>query len=347
MKGVAGMKRKIICAALAAVLALGATGAWAEGIDGPEGEDVSLSTTSVETGEPVAPTVVELPFTDVSGEDWFFDHVLICYHDGIMVGTEPTRFSPNAILPEEQAATLAARLRTRQRRDSLPEPYEGEAWYGPVLRYLDDLKLNITPGVQCTRARFLAMLGAVLEDDALAPICQVNSLPDTDDPGILRFYRAGILNGMDAYGTFQASGTLKRIEAAIMVSRILRPELRNTVTPLDYSPFRVLGVSPSTTFFTNGVTAERFLGKINALITLLEDLCAQSGVEFNWYNTYPEGGQTFLDYVTETALTELGVTRSMGTQYYALFDVQVYYSRLIDWRGGVPLGSGQVGQSTR
>ena len=60
----------------------------------------------------------------------------------------------------------------------------------------------------------------------------------------------------------------------------------------------------------------------------LEAACAAEGVEFNWFHTY--GEQTFLDYVKESALSSLGVTRAMGTQLYQNFDVQVFYSRLID-----------------
>ena len=338
------MKRKFICAVLAGALVLGTMGAWAAGSEStaPDGfmfpvalpDDIAIP-----EPEPT-PEPIVLPFTDVAEKDWFFSNVAVCYEEEIMMGDSATTFSPYGILREEETATLAARLLARQRGETVPTPQAGESWYDPVLRYLADLHLNITPGVQCTRGRFLTMLGAVLGEDILEPKYEVNSLPDTSDPNILKFYRAGILNGKDSYGTFQASGTLPRAEAAAMVSRILRPELRITTALADYTPFRVLGVSPSTVFFSNGVTAEQFLDKVNELIALLEGLCREEGIEFNWYNTYPEGGQTFLKYVTETALSELGVTQSMSaqSQYYGLFDVQVYYAQLITLRGGAPFG---------
>lgn len=299
------------------------------------------------TAEPVAESTAQpivIPFEDVYEKDWFYDNVAACYEEGIMLGTEPTLFSPYGILREEETATLAARLLARQRGETVPAQEPGETWYAPVLRYLEDLHLDITPGIQCTRGRFLVMLEAVLEEDALEPSCEVDRLPDTSDPNVLKFYRAGILNGKDPYGTFQAYGTLNRAEAAAMVSRVLRTELRSTVVLADYSPFRAAGVTPSTLFFTNGVTAERYLTKVNELIAFLEDLCVHNGTEFNWhewYSTYAE--ISFLDYVTETALSDLGVTESMGSQAYGQFlaagGVPVYYTRLIDQRGGVPLGS--------
>lgn len=282
-----------------------------------------------------APGLEPLPFEDVGPKDWFENNVRVCFLEGIMVGTDYNLFSPYSPLPEEQAATLAARLRARSRGETVPAQQAGEPWYGPVIRYLEDLDLGITPGVQCSRGRFLIMLGAVLEDEALESICEVDTLPDTDDPNVLRFYRAGILNGKDIYGTFQATGTLTRAEAAAMVSRILIPELRIAGIFADYSPFRAAGVTPSTAFFSNGVTAQQYLEKVNSLIGELEDMCTQEAIEFNWFNTY--GEQTFLAYVTETALDDLGVTRSMGSQSYSMFNVQVYYSRLLDLREGKPL----------
>ena len=59
--------------------------------------------------------------------------------------------------------------------------------------------------------------------------------------------------------------------------------------------------------------------------------CAAAGMEFNWFNTVD--GVEFLDYVTNTALARFGVTEDDGTELYQNFDVQVYYSRLLDLRG--------------
>lgn len=299
-------------------------------------EDSTGTDTVVPVAVPTA-TPTPLPFEDVHPGDWFESNVRVCFEEKIMMGNSDHTFSPYGTLTEEECAALAARLRARSRGETVPTQQAGEPWYAPVIRYLEDLDLGITPGVQCSRGRFLVMLGAVLEDQALEPICEVDILPDTDDPNVLRFYRAGILNGKDAYGTFQATGTLFRAEAAAMVSRILVPELRTPSSFADYSPFRAANVTPSTVFFSNGVTAKRYLEEINALIEELEAACVRDGIEFNWFNTY--GEQTFLKYVTETALDNLGVNQSMGSQSYSVFNVQVYYSRLLDLRDGQPLGT--------
>lgn len=317
--------KKMLAFVLAAVLAVSPISAFAEGGD--------------DTGDTLFPPVQEYPnFRDVKAGEWYYEPIVTCSTAKIMVGVEPDLFSPDGLLTEEQAATLAARLRAELAGETVPEAAPGEAWYAPVVRYLEDLDLGVTPGIWATRGRFLEMLGAVLSDSELVPIQEVDFLPDTSDENVLRFYRAGILTGMDSYGTFSASRTLTRAQAAAMVARIIRPEQRLTMTLADYTPFRAAGVPPTTVFFTNGVTAEQYLKEVNSLIAFLEYLCDYNGIEFNWFNTYgQEGEQTFLEYVTDTALSNLGVTRSMGTQAYGTFNLQVYYARLIDLRDGEPL----------
>ena len=83
--------------------------------------------------------------------------------------------------------------------------------------------------------------------------------------------------------------------------------------------------------FTNGTTAGAYLPYVQELIDGLEADCAAAGMEFNWFNTVD--GVTFLDYVKNTALTHFGVTAKQGTDLYKNFDVQVYYSKVIDLRG--------------
>ncbi len=117
-----------------------------------------------------------------------------------------------------------------------------------------------------------------------------------------------------------------------MVSRLVRSELRVPVQLADYSSFRAAGVTPNTPFFP-GVSAAAFLEEVNGLISHLENLCnSNQGMEFNWLNTY--GDQTFLDYVKTETLARLKVNAADGAQAYRDFDVQVYYSKLVDLTGG-------------
>ena len=64
--------------------------------------------TPVTPARPAAP--VGLPFTDVSGSDWFYNDVRYVYEKGIMDGTGADRFSPNAPLTRAMIVTILYRM---------------------------------------------------------------------------------------------------------------------------------------------------------------------------------------------------------------------------------------------
>lgn len=117
---------------------------------------------------------------------------------------------------------------------SIPTPQE---WSRDAAWYLEGNGLFNTQGFyfseqHATRLEFaLALAASTGELDA---VNEVNPAPDMTDPytwdRIAPLYAAGILNGVDRYGTFNPEGTLTRAECAAMAARIVRPELRLTST---------------------------------------------------------------------------------------------------------------------
>ena len=76
-------------------------------------------------------------------------------------------------------------------------------WYASYVDYLEKLGVEVPdPVKQATRQEFIAMLAAVVPEDMLTPINQITALPDTADAAVLSFYNAGILTGVDDWGTF-------------------------------------------------------------------------------------------------------------------------------------------------
>lgn len=105
-------------------------------------------------------------------------------------------------------------------------------------------------GKPIRRDRFAQLLNASLSDEQAAAINHITEVPDltltAEDihaviPSPLRLYNAGILTGADPYGTFYGRRGLNRAEAAVMLARALKPELRVPFTPktpewyLDYT----------------------------------------------------------------------------------------------------------------
>ena len=169
------------------------------------------------------------------------------------------------------------------------------------------LGVTVPDGAQTAdRQDFITLLAAVVPEGMLTPINTITSLPDTEDADVLAFYNAGILTGVDDWGTFAGERTLTRAECAAMVARVARPELRQAFTPADYDIFTAAGMKPSDVLFTGGTTAGQFLPVVQELIDGLEADCAAAGMEFNWFNTVD--GVEFLDYVTNTALARFGVS---------------------------------------
>jgi len=298
-----------------------------------------LLTPAFAAGEDKFPAVNTYPgYGDVKETDWFYDNAKLCYEIGIMTGTDKG-FEPGKVLTEAECVTLAARVGATLRGEAIRDKLAGEAWWVPYNDYLfpDGGSIDF-PDRAAGRWQFLILLYDYVEGAGLlTPINNISKLPDTDIPDeavALKYYNAGILTGVDKYGTLETWKSLTRAEAAAMISRIVRPELRKTFVPADYSPFTAACLTPETAMFSNGLSAEEYLTTVNNAITAWEEAL---GENFNWHYVWSDG-KSVLDHVKDDSLAALGVTEDMGTQAYQDFDVQVYYSRLIDLMGG-PFGA--------
>lgn len=181
-------------------------------------------------------------FSDVPADAWYAPYVEVCVETGLMNGTGAARFSPGSNITVAECHVIAARLYgiLRGGDGSLgPVPEVGPdykipdgAWYGDSVRLLSALP-GCTEAVYtnyydtpAARMTLFGLFALVTPGEALAPINQIDALPDSADPDVLRFYRAGILSGVDGAGSFAGESTLTRAEAAAMLARILEPELR-------------------------------------------------------------------------------------------------------------------------
>lgn len=316
-------------------------------------------------GEDLFPAVNTYPgYADVKEGDWFYDNAKLCYEIGLMNGTDHG-FAPHEILPVSQVLVIAARLRIAFTGEA--EPSRGEShtpWYAPYQTYWENILRSkgeqpqyngsyFLPELPATRAFFLSLLALAIEghEGDFPAINTVTALPDTDDPTVLFFYNMGLLTGVDEYGTFDPDKTLTRAEAAAMISRLARPQLRQTFTPAAGKAVRATradslwaaDMAEDTPLFQiphGELPAYLFLAQVNSQILRWETAL---GDEFNWHYVWTDG-KSVLDHVKDDSLSALGVTEAQGTAAYKNFDVQVYYSRLID-RLGAPLGSAPAAES--
>ena len=231
--------------------------------------------------EPVKDTT---DFPDVTGT-WCEMAVDTVYRTGLMQGKTTDRFDAVSPLTNAQITVVTARLHHLFSGGDgvLPAAGEGKAWYQPAAEYLktqseDETLLYVLkrlereetyPNAPCIRRTFVQMLSAVLPEDALTPINDVTVIPDMwdNEAEILPFYRAGILNGSDAYGTFGEETTLSRGAAAAIMARLVDPQQRLTFALKSFDLCRdVLGVEPDTVLLA--VNGEEVPAKLFA-----EQLC--------------------------------------------------------------------------
>jgi hypothetical protein len=233
-------------------------------------------------------------FTDVAADSWCAPNVRTAYEFGIMNGKSTTVFDPEGDVTVGQAVIMACRIHNTyygngETFGSGYQPYVDYAAKYEMNMLADLSAMDLTSSV--TRAGFAVFLSAALPDEALPQISTVEDgiLPDVEvesivGPAIYRLYRAGILTGNDAKGTFSPYSSITRGAAAAIVSRMASPELRKPVT-LVKQPFQPVSVEQLSRNASLRGTAseEEFAQAYNValeIVTPLADLTAQEQVYY-------------------------------------------------------------------
>ena len=224
-------------------------------------------------------------FPDVEGT-WCEDAVDVAYQVGLMEGQSTEFFDIRSPLTYAHITVITARFHELLNGGDgiLPQPADGQAWYQPAVDYLtancDDSMLQTMlwyfqldsrrPNSLCIRRDFVWMLAAILPESTLPPINHVSGIPDSVSDHILEFYQAGILNGIDEYGTFLEESPLTRGAACAILARIIDPAQRLMVSLRSLDLCRdILGVDPGTVLITTesgSVTAELFAWQLCAAL---------------------------------------------------------------------------------
>ena len=171
-------------------------------------------------------------FSDVSPRDWFYKPVTEAYKAGLVKGKDANTFAPADTMSCAEAITLAARLHAQYYNNTIPtEKKEGDPWYQPYIEYA---KANGIPykftdyKAEIGRTDFVSVFYAALPEDNYVEINTIedNAIPDVpmDAPSaseIYKFYRAGILSGSSADGSFLPYSKIKRSEVSAIVCRML------------------------------------------------------------------------------------------------------------------------------
>ena len=174
------------------------------------------------------------PFIDVHPTDWFYTNVMDAVQMGLVNGTTPTTYAPNGNLSIGSAIKLAACMHQYYHDGAVTLVNGTVIWYDTYVDYA------IANGIissstyagrydnNATRAEYVKIFYYALPTSEYTQIQTVppGAIPDvsiTDSYGyeVYTFYRAGILQGNDALGTFAPNSNITRSGVAAIISRMM------------------------------------------------------------------------------------------------------------------------------
>ena len=217
------MKRKVLSLLMAAVLAIGLLPTAFAGYE-------NFSAQAAYTGQ----------FTDVPADEWYYENVRAAYEYGLIDGRSETQFAPDGTLTVAEAIKMAATIHSIYQTGSADFAVS-DPWYLVYVDYaLENGILSAARtdyNTSASRAVFASVLAGALPADALPAINTVDNgaIPDISmnasyADAVYLLYRAGVLTGSDSAGSFRPDSTIKRSEAAAIVTRMADPNLRQSIT---------------------------------------------------------------------------------------------------------------------
>lgn len=175
-------------------------------------------------------------FTDVPSTHWAAPSVAACYELGIMYGSSDTGFSPSNNLTVAEALVMASRVHSIYNTGETVVFSGGDPWYqlyvsyavqNGIIKEFDFMDYN----AKITRAQMAYIFYNALPSKEFNTISSVPEIPDVPMfhkyfAPIKGLYDAGILTGSDDKGSFFPDNNITRAEAAAIISRVAKSDLR-------------------------------------------------------------------------------------------------------------------------
>ena len=189
-------------------------------------------------------SVSKFPFVDIPSDSWYYSSVKAAWENGLIDGVTVNEFKPNATLTVAQTIKLAAALHQLDRTGEVSLKNGGANWYDSYVNYavtngiIEKDYANYTKAqmnAPVTRGEFVHIFHGAEEAYKAINTVADNAIPDVKTTDkfaaeIYEFYRAGILTGSDAKGTFHSASTIKRSEAAAILLRMFEASARKSIT---------------------------------------------------------------------------------------------------------------------
>lgn len=175
-------------------------------------------------------------FKDIAEGQWFTQSVKDVYELSLMEGVTSDTFDAESKMSVAQSITIAARLHSIYNDTEIPEVSAGNAWYIKYVNYckengiIKDGQFN-TYGRPVLSFEMVQLFAAALPEEYFPEINTIAYVQDVSEDmsfadDVFLFYRAGVLNGNDNYGTFLPMSEITRKRAAVILARTVLPEQR-------------------------------------------------------------------------------------------------------------------------
>lgn len=169
------------------------------------------------TPTPAASATPNLPFVDVSSDDWFYSNVLYAYTNGLMSGVDSTHFDPYSAMTRAMLWTVLARL------DGV-DTSGGTIWYekGQTWAMENGVSDGTDPNGSITREQLVTMLwryagSPAADETALDSFTDAATISDWARDAMAWGVENGILNGAD--GKLMPTANATRAEVSAILNR--------------------------------------------------------------------------------------------------------------------------------
>lgn len=280
-------------------------------------------------------------FTDVPTSSWYVSSVKGAYEYSLIDGKSASAFDPQGKLTVGEAIKIAACIHSIYYTGTSVSG-NSSPWYTFYVDYA--LKNNIIieeyPQYDAfiTRLQFVLLLAAALPPEVFlsSPAMKDIVIPDInadDYSDVYMFYKAGIITGIDKSGAFGPDRLITRAEVAVVLTRVVNPELRMLMTMEEIqeklSP-QIIGV-PNSAYFTLNSVASYSIQSINGYDTeqyaqvTIGDATVASCQLGKWLKGHIPLSVSSLSYGQTTIKLEIYSTKDNSFLASRIFNVNVIH----------------------
>ena len=202
------------------------------------GEEITIVVKDSATEEPDPEPTPELPYTDVSDADWFYNEVTYAYEKGIMTGINDTTFAPYDSLARAQFAIILHRLNGEPQMEYTDRFHDvGEGlWYTDAILWAADTDVvtgysngNFGPADKINREQMATMMYRYAEYKGYSLEGGVDYSQYEDAANVSDFAQEamswavgnGIITGKYDETQLDPQGEASRAECAIIMMRFI------------------------------------------------------------------------------------------------------------------------------